>query len=86
MEGQEAKKNSPGAELLPRQCRFRDRKEGNGNSIAARGFSGMMLQSCSVVEGLTILFDVVVVVSIGHCSQPNVNIIKLTENQQKPYD
>lgn len=70
MEGQEAKKNSPGAELLPRQCRFRDRKEGNnGNSIAARGFSGMMLQSCSVVEGLTILFDVVV--SIGHCSQPN---------------
>lgn len=65
MEGQEARKNSPGAEL-PKQCRFRDKKEGNGNSIAARGFSSGMLVVWSCNVGLMIPFDVLVVVSIGH--------------------
>ncbi|WZZ67950.1 hypothetical protein YC2023_079320 [Brassica napus] len=71
MEGQEAKKNSPGAEF-PRNCRFRDTNE--GNSIAIVGFSGMMLWSCNVAAGLT-PFDVavVIVVSIGHCSMKNTD-------------
>lgn len=78
MEGQEANGNSPGAEL-PKQWRFRERNEGNGNSIAAMGFSGMMLWSCNVAAaaaaaGIIVPFDVVV--SIGHClefcrAQPN---------------
>lgn len=56
MEGQDANGNSPGAEL-PKQWRFRDRKEGNGNSIAvAMGSSG----SCNVAAGMIVPFDVLV--------------------------